>query len=79
MRIAAILASLTALVLSILWVVYKPGFDSAAAVAAALAASFSAFFLKRNRGKLGQTQKVSSSSIGIQAGRDANVGKLNNK
>ena len=79
MRIAAILASLLALVLSILWVVYKPGFDSASAVAAALAASLASFFLKREKGTVGQTQQVSGSSIGIQAGRDAKVGNVKSK
>ncbi len=73
MRIAAILVCFLAVLLSLLWVIYKPAFDSAVALAASLAALFSSFFLKRD-GKTGaQAQHVSASSLGIQAGRDANV------
>ena len=73
MRLAAILASALALLLSVAWLAYKPGFDSGVAVAVALAALLSSFFLKREKPKDSQVQRVSGSSIGIQAGRDANV------
>lgn len=79
MRLAAILASLFALVLSLAWLYYKPGFDSGVAVAAALAAFVSSFFLKRERQTESQAQHVSGKSVGIQTGRDANVRDVINK
>ena len=79
MRIAAILASSLALLLSLAWLIYKPGFDSGVAVAAALVALFSSFFLKQVRQSESQAQRVSGSSVGIQAGRDANVRDIKNK
>jgi membrane protein implicated in regulation of membrane protease activity len=79
MRLAAIIASALALLLSVAWLAYKPGFDSGVAVAVALAALLSSFFLKRAKPKEGQNQQVSGSSIGIQAGRDANVHNIKNK
>jgi hypothetical protein len=78
MRLAAILASSTALLLSLAWLIYKPAFDSAVAVAACAAALFSSFFLKGERKAKGQTQHVSGSSVGIQAGRDASVRDVKN-
>ncbi len=44
MRIAAILVSLIAVLLSLAWVINKTAFDSGVALAAALAALFSSFF-----------------------------------
>jgi peptidoglycan/LPS O-acetylase OafA/YrhL len=73
MRIFAILACALALLASLVWLANKPGLDSGAAVAAAFAAFMSSFFLTREKQKRGQAQHVSESSIGIQAGRDANV------
>jgi hypothetical protein len=78
MRLAAILASSLVLLLSLAWLVYKPGFDSGVAVTAALAALFSSFFLKRERQEGKQAQQVSESSVGIQAGRDVNVRDIKN-
>lgn len=77
MRFAAILASSLALLISLAWLLYKPAFDPGVAVAASLAALFSSFFLKRERQIDNQTQHVSGSSVGIQAGRDANVRDVN--
>jgi len=79
MRIAAILVSLIAVLLSLAWVINKLAFDSGVALAAALAALFSSFFLKRNSKSSGQTQQVSGGSVGIQAGRDANVRDIKNQ
>lgn len=79
MRLATILASLLALLLSVAWLVYKPAFDSAVAVAVCVAALLSSFFLKRERGTAGQSQHVAGSSVGIQAGRDASVQDVKNK
>ncbi len=79
MRLTAQIASLVALLLSIAWVIYKPGFDSAVAVAAALAALLSAFFLKKADSSPVQKQEVSSGGVGIQAGRDAKVENFQRK
>lgn len=73
MRVAAIITSSLALVLAFAWLVHSPAYDSAAATATAAAALFSSFFLKRERTPEGQNQQVSGSSLGIQAGRDANI------
>ena len=79
MRIAAILVSFIAVLLSLTWLLYKPAFDSAFALAAAIAALCSSFFLKREAKAAGQTQQVSGASVGIQAGRDANVHDIKNR
>lgn len=73
MRLAAILASSLALLLALAWLISSPAYDSAVSCVAALAALLSSFFLKREKKSEGQTQQVSGSSIGIQAGRDANI------
>jgi hypothetical protein len=73
MRIAAILTSSLAVLLTLAWLFFKPALDSAAALAAAVTALISSFFLKRDEKTEKQTQRVSDSSVGIQAGRDANV------
>lgn len=76
MRIAAILVSCIAVVLALVWLIQKPAFDSAVALAAALAALLSSFFLGRDRRDAAQSQNVSDSSVGVQAGRDANTGDI---
>lgn len=76
MRLAAILASSFALLLAVAWLINSPAYDSAVACAAAVAALISSFFLKREKNSEGQTQQVSGSSIGIQVGRDANIGDI---
>ena len=73
MRLIVKLVSFVALALSVLWVINKPGFDSAVAVAAALAALLSSFFLGKEKTTPGHAQHVSANSTGIQAGRDAKV------
>lgn len=73
MHIAAILASTLALILALAWVISSPDYDSAVACVAAVAALLSSFFLRRGQKSKGQAQQVSESSVGIQAGRDANV------
>ncbi len=76
MRIAAQIAALAATLISIAWVIEKPGLDSAAATAAAIAALISTFFLKKNIPESKQVQHVSGNSVGVQAGRDAKVENL---
>ena len=70
MRFIAITASIVAVMLAAIWVIKIPGWDSMVALAAAIAALASSFFLKKSRDVPTQSQKVSGSSIGIQAGRD---------
>ena len=77
MRLTLRIISLIALLLSITWVVFSPAFDSAVAAVGSLATLISSFFIKKGHvGKSNQSQKVSDTSIGIQAGRDANVNNL---
>jgi hypothetical protein len=73
MRVAAIISSLIAVVLAMVWVFQKPALDSAVALAAALAALLSSFFLRRERKEANQMQTVSDSSTAVQAGRDATI------
>ncbi len=71
------IVSLVVLLLSIAWVAFKPGFDSAVATVAALAALISTFLVKKDGTKKPTlSQKVSDGSIGIQAGRDVHGNKL---
>lgn len=77
MRTAAVLASSIAALLALAWLINKPAYDSAAAFAAAVAALLASFFLKRETKDSGQTQNVSGSSVGVQAGRDANIRDIN--
>ena len=79
MRLIAILASFLVLLLSLAWLAYKPAFDSGVAVATSFAALVSSFFLKRQRNTDGQSQSVSGSSLGIQAGRDATIRDITEK
>lgn len=78
MRLAAIITSSLALLLALAWLIHSPAYDSAVAFAAAVAALISSFFLKREGKPDGQAQHVSGSSVGIQAGRDANVRDIKN-
>ncbi len=73
MRIAAQIAALVATLISIAWAACKPGLDSAAATAAAIAALLSTFFLKKDAPESKQVQNLSGKSVGVQAGRDARV------
>jgi hypothetical protein len=77
MRIAAILISLVALLLSLAWVIHSPGFEPAVATAASAAAFIGSFFISRGKETASQVQNLSGTSKGIQAGRDANVRDIN--
>lgn len=77
MRLAAIIFSSLALLIALAWLIHSPAYDSAVACAAAVVAVISSFFLKREEKSGVQTQQVSASSLGIQAGRDANVRDIN--
>lgn len=79
MRFIAILASAFAAILTMVWLINSPGYDSAGACAAAVAALFSSFLSTRGRKSDGQTQQVSDSSFAIQAGRDAKLRNVKNK
>jgi hypothetical protein len=79
MRLAINIVSLVALILSVVWLIYKPGFDSGVSTATALAALLASFLLMKDETSGGQSQRVSGKSIGIQAGRDANVNNLKSK
>jgi hypothetical protein len=70
MRFIAITSSIVAVILAAIWAIKIPGWDSMVALAAAIAALASSFFLKKSHAFPTQSQKVSGSSIGIQAGRD---------
>jgi putative heme degradation protein len=77
MRAAAVISSSIATLLAFAWLINKPAYDSAVAFAAAVATLLASFFLKREPGAPSQTQNISKSSVGIQAGRDANVQDIN--
>ena len=80
MRTLAIIACLIVVVICAAWLITKPAFDSAAATGAAFAALVgSYFFRKHGADGGGQNQHVSGSSVGIQAGRDANVDSAKRK
>jgi hypothetical protein len=73
MRTAAILISLAALLVSLSWFLYAPGFDSAISVVTSIGSLVASSFMKQEQGAGGQTQTISGSSVGIQAGRDINI------
>ena len=65
-----------ALLGSIGWAIVDPGFEPALAVVGSVSALVSAFLVeKRNARRANQRQSVSNSSIGVQAGRDVNIGR----
>lgn len=66
MRVLALSASLIGLLLALMWVIKSPGWDSVVALAAAVAALASAFFLKRDGDASSQIQKISGSSMGFK-------------
>jgi hypothetical protein len=76
---AAISAFAIALLVCVGWLIFRPGFDSGAATAAALAALVSSWFLGRDKPSAGQAQHVSGGSFGVQAGRDASVRDSNER
>lgn len=68
-----------AFLVTIGWVAYLPGFDSAAACVAALAAFVASFFLKAEEKPNEQVQTISGASIGIQAGGDVKIRDIKSK
>ncbi len=74
MHVTLKVTALVALLLSLAWLLFRPGFDSLVAVAAALVAFIAALLMKKESTPgHAQKQVVTDGAIGIQAGRDANV------
>jgi len=66
-----------ALVVSLLWVIDKPGYDSWLAVVVSLSAFIALFVTdSKKRGISRQHQVVSKSALGVQAGGDVNIGTI---
>lgn len=64
-----------ALIVSLLWAVAKPGYDSLLAVVVSLSALLGPFVAPKK--KVPQLrQSVSRSSVGVQAGGDVNIGAI---
>lgn len=74
MRLVLRISSFIALLLSIAWVMYRPGFDSIVAAAGALVVLISSFLVQKELPQQPtQALNVSGNGFGIQAGRDANI------
>lgn len=74
MRLTLKITAIVALLVSVAWLFARPGFDSLAAVTAALVAFIAALLMKKeSTAGESQNQVVTNGAIGIQAGRDANV------
>lgn len=56
-----------------LWVAFRPGWDSSAALAAAVVALVGSFFLRKQGESAQQIQSVERGGIGVQAGRDVSI------
>jgi len=74
--------SVIALICSIAWLIFDPGFDAALAVIGSISALISAFVIEGKKSKkekasqsIQQQQSVSKSSTGIQAGGNINIGE----
>lgn len=66
-----------ALLGAIAWAVYEPGFEPALAIIGAATTLLSLFIVERQKKrKSAQTQTVSRSSTGIQAGGDIHIGTI---
>jgi hypothetical protein len=78
MRSTIRLVSLAALLVSIAWLAYRPAFDSGLATITTLATFLSSFLPKKAPADPGakQSQKISSGSIGIQAGGNVRIEKM---
>jgi len=74
MRTVIRVVSFVAFLLSIAWLTYDPGFKSAITALTTLFALLSSFLIKRPETK--QSQRVSSSSVGVQAGANINIDKI---
>lgn len=73
------LLSGAALLGSIAWVCFRPGWDSACAALAALVTFAASFLHSSPKPKVQQVQSVGKDGIGIQAGHDANIGTIKKK
>jgi UDP-N-acetylmuramyl pentapeptide phosphotransferase/UDP-N-acetylglucosamine-1-phosphate transferase len=71
------MSTLAAFVVTAVWAINKPAYDSIAAAVVAFAAVILVFFVDDRRKSSGQTQDVGAGGIGIQAGRDANNNRIN--
>lgn len=79
MTLIALLAIL-ALIVSIAWLISYPGYEPALAVVTALSALIAVIVVQRKkRGLVKQQQKVSGSSVGVQAGRNVTIGRAEEK
>lgn len=59
------------------WVIYHPGYDSAAAAFAAFAAFLASVVKKKSTNSgVEQSQRISLGSTGVQAGRDVHIDKV---
>jgi hypothetical protein len=76
MRKTIIGVSFIAFVVSVVWVINKPGYESASSVAVTLGALLAAFILKNDKQPAAQIQNVSDKSVAVQAGQDARVGNI---
>ena len=66
-----------ALIVSILWALAKPGYDSGLAVVVSLSALLSLFLAgNKKHGVPRQQQVVSKSSLGVQAGGNVKIGTI---
>jgi hypothetical protein len=74
LRLTLKLTALLALLVSVAWLFFRPGFDSLVAVAAALVAFIAALLMKKeSAASHSQNQTVTEGAIGVQAGRDATL------
>lgn len=65
-------AFLAAFVAALVWAVAKPGYDSIAAAATALAAFIATFFRNKDNASNSQVQNISG-GVGVQAGGDVKI------
>jgi membrane associated rhomboid family serine protease len=69
--------SLIALLGSIMWFIFSPGFEPGLSVLGSLSAVITAYIIHKQKSKRAeQKQSVSKSSIGVQAGGDVNIGDI---
>lgn len=74
MRIIIKLVLFVAFFLCVAWSIMKPGFDSVTAAVISLGTLLAAFVAGK-KSEPNQTQTVSESGTGIQAGRDVKIGR----
>jgi len=78
MRIAAILASVVAVILSAIWLFNRPSLEAAIALATSSASLFASITFVGKSVTVDQSQKISGESMGIQAGRDVHIDSSSN-